>query len=100
MAEPSKGSRTGAVAFIVVAAVVAVVFIGLTISDKVVRGEPWWPWLLLPLATGAAAGAAVLIAQRLGGTEGGRPAMRWALVVATAGMALIGLSVFLVANGS
>nr|WP_300147330.1 hypothetical protein [Propionicimonas sp.] len=97
MAEPDRRSNAKAAAFIGAAAVVAVVFVGLTIGSKVSRGEPWWPWLLLPLATGAIAGVAVLMTQR----AGARPTtMRWALGVGAAGLALVGLSIFLVAGSS
>ena len=68
MARADERATVGAVVFIVAAAVVAVVFIGLTIAEKVSRGEPWWPWLLLPLVTGLVIGGTLGAVANLRGS--------------------------------
>ncbi len=99
MAHTDDRARIGAVVFMIAAALVAAVFIGLTIAEKMSRAQPWWPWLLLPVATGLVTGGALLLIRRARGAEATRQAtLRWALIAGFAGLALLSVSVFLVSG--
>lgn len=99
MKRTDERAGIGAVAFMVVAAIVGAVFIGLTVAEKVSRAEPWWPWLLLPICAGLVTGGVLLLTQRAPEAETTRTTtLRWALVAGLAGLALLSLAVFLVSG--
>lgn len=101
MTESPTGRNLGTWALLVAGALVAVVFIALTIATKVARGEPWLPWVILLLVNGAVVTAVTLVLQRAKKPEvARRTTMRWALVVGCVGVALISLSIFLVAGAA
>lgn len=86
-----------AIVMLILGAIVAITLIALTIATQVSRGQTWLPGLIAPLITGAAAGGITYVVRRSASSPADRTrVVRWAIVVALAGIVLMGAAIGLI----